>query len=182
MWFATEGGINRYDGYNIKLYDCGYKFIQTIYEDATDNGKVLWIGTRDGGLFEFDRNSETFTQFQNNKDDSTSISSNNVKCIYKCRNGDFWIGTDGGGLNKFNRFTGKFVTYRNNPNDPTSLISDRVFSLCEDYQNFLWIGTIGGGLERFDPETGKFTYYKRDPNNINWGIHFSPAIELLIIS
>ena len=174
MWFATEGGINRYDGYNIKLYDCGYKFIQTIYEDATDNGKVLWIGTRDGGLFEFDRNSETFTQFQNNKDDSTSISSNNVKCIYKCRNGDFWIGTDGGGLNKFNRFTGKFVTYRNNPNDPTSLISDRVFSLCEDYQNFLWIGTIGGGLERFDPETGKFTYYKRDPNNINT----LPSVEI----
>ena len=29
MWFATEGGLNRYDGYNIKLYDCGEKFIQT---------------------------------------------------------------------------------------------------------------------------------------------------------
>jgi len=31
MWFATEGGLNRYDGYNIKLYDCGQKFVRTIF-------------------------------------------------------------------------------------------------------------------------------------------------------
>jgi len=167
MWFATEGGINRYDGYKIKLFNCGYKFIQTIYEDATDSGKVLWFGTRDGGLFKFDRESETFTQFQNNKNDSTSISNNNVKCIYKCKNGDFWVGTDGGGLNKFDRSTGKFFIYRNNPNDLTSLISDRVYLLCEDYEGFLWIGTYGGGLDRFNPKTITFTHFKYDPNNIH---------------
>src|SRR3989304_7555099 len=27
MWFATEGGLNRYDGYDIKLFNCGQKFI-----------------------------------------------------------------------------------------------------------------------------------------------------------
>ena len=55
MWFATEGGINRYDGYNIKLFNCGYKFIQTIFEDRADSGKVLWFGTRDGGLLKLDK-------------------------------------------------------------------------------------------------------------------------------
>ena len=167
MWFATEGGLNRYDGYNIKLYDCGQKFIQTIFEDPADSGEALWIGSRDGGLFKFNRASETFLQFQNNPNNPNSISYNSVKCIYKCKNGDFWIGTDGGGLNKLDRNTGKFICYRNNPNDPQSLSSDRVFSLCEDYQGFLWVGTWGGGLNKFDPKTEKFTSFKYDPNNIH---------------
>ena len=45
LWFATEGGLNRYDGYNIKHYDYGEKVIRTIFEDPADSGKVLWIGS-----------------------------------------------------------------------------------------------------------------------------------------
>ena len=160
MWFATEGGINRYDGYNIKLYDCGYKFIQNFFEDPADNGKALWIGSRDGGLFRFDRDSETFQQFQHNPDDSNSISANSVKCICKSRDGGLWIGTDGGGLNKLDRVTNKFITFHNNPNNPQTLCSDRVYALCEDFEGFLWIGTYGGGLDRFDTKTQTFTHFK----------------------
>ena len=167
MWFATEGGLNRYDGYNIKLYECGQKFIQTIFEDPADNGKTLWIGSRDGGLFKFNRDSESFLRFQHNPDDSNSITANSVKCIYKCKDGNLWVGTDGGGLNKLDRTTGKFISYRNNPNDPQSLSSDRVYALCEDYQGFLWVGTCGGGLNKFDPKTEKFTSFKYDPRNIH---------------
>ena len=165
MWFATEGGLNRYDGYNIRLYDCGEKFIQTIFEDPADNGKTLWIGSRDGGLFKFDRDSETFLQFKHNPNDSNSISANSVRCIYKCKNGDFWIGTNGGGLNKFDRIKGKYIHYRNNPNDPNTLSSDNVHAICEDYQGFLWVGTWGGGLNKFDPKTKIFTQYKYDPRD-----------------
>ena len=167
MWFATEGGLNRYDGYNIKLYDCGQKFIQTIFEDPAENGKTLWVGSRDGGLFKFNRASETFLQFQHDPDDSNSISANSVKCICKCKDGNLWVGTDGGGLNKLDRTTGKFISYRNNPNDPQSLSSDRVYAICEDHKGFLWVGTWGGGLNKFDPATEKFTSYKYDPRNIH---------------
>jgi ligand-binding sensor domain-containing protein/two-component sensor histidine kinase len=167
MWFATEGGLNRYDGYNIKLYDCGEKFIRTVFEDPDDDGKTLWIGSRDGGLFKFDRDSETFLQFKHNPNDSNSISSNNVMCICKCKDGDLWVGTDGGGLNKFNRITQKFEHYRNNPNDYSTLISDQVLSLCEDHKGFLWIGTYGSGLDRLNPESKTFTHFKYDPNNIH---------------
>ena len=87
MWFATEGGLNRYDGYNIKLYDCKQSIITTIFEDPADSGKILWIGTKQGGLFQFNKESERFIQYQHNADDPHSISNNDVNCIYKDRSG-----------------------------------------------------------------------------------------------
>jgi len=87
MWFATEGGLNRYDGYNVKLYDCKQSIITTIFEDPADSGKILWIGTKQGGLFQFYKKSEKFIQYQHNADDPHSISNNYVHCIYKDRSG-----------------------------------------------------------------------------------------------
>ncbi|MHA2101413.1 MAG: ligand-binding sensor domain-containing protein, partial [Candidatus Kariarchaeaceae archaeon] len=172
MWFATEGGLNRYDGYNIKLYDCKQKVIRTIFEDPADSGKALWIGTIGGGLLKFNRNSERFIQYQHNADDPNSISNDDVHCIYKDRSGIYWIGTDGGGLNSFDRNTGKFISYRNNPNDPTSISSNFVRAICEDYLDNLWVGNSIGGLDRFDRHTNKFIHYKHDPNDsTKWGLN-----------
>jgi signal transduction histidine kinase/ligand-binding sensor domain-containing protein/DNA-binding response OmpR family regulator len=165
IWFATEGGLNRYDGYNINLYDCGQKYISEIFEDPADSGKILWIGTEQGGLFKFDRDSEIFTQYQHEEKDSNSISNNTVKCIYKDKTGIYWIATGGGGLNKFNPHTGKFKAYHNDPNDSASISSEFVFAVCEDYLGFLWVGTFLGGLDKFDPRTEKFIHYKFDPQN-----------------
>ena len=55
IWFGTNsGGINRYDGYNFKIYgnvtgrtaSLSYSWINIMYKDK--NG-ILWIGTDDGG-------------------------------------------------------------------------------------------------------------------------------------
>jgi len=159
LWFATEGGLNRYDGYNIKLYDCGQAFIKTIFEDPVDSGKVIWIGTQ-GGLFKFDLQSEKFIKYQHNADDSNSISNNVIECIYKDRSGVYWIGTRAGGLNSFNPSTGDFFSYRMDLNDPTSISSDWVWSICEDYLDNLWVGLNGWGLEKFDRKTNEFIHYQ----------------------
>ena len=53
MWFGTEDGLNKYDGYQFAVYKhdpaddatLSDNFISTIYEDR--NGD-LWIGTRNG--------------------------------------------------------------------------------------------------------------------------------------
>ena len=173
MWFATEGGLNRYDGYNIKFYDCKQKVIKTIFEDPADSGKALWIGTIGGGLLKFDRNSDRFIQYQHNADDPNSISNNNVWCIYKDRHGIYWIGTEGGGLNSFDRNTGKFISYRNNPNDITSISSDFVVAICEDYLDNLWVGNFRAGLDRFDHKTNKFIHYKYDwDDSTKWALQY----------
>ncbi len=83
MWFGTQNGLVKYDGYNMTVYQpdpddslsISHRQIQTIYEDKSG---TLWIGTRYGGLNRFNRATETFTNYLHNPDDSTSINSNFV--------------------------------------------------------------------------------------------------------
>lgn len=110
MWFGTQNGLVRYDGYDMNVYQpdpddslsISGRAINIIYEDRSG---TLWVGTGEaemGGLIKFDRESETFTSYSHNPDDSTSINSNFVNCIYEDNNGNFWVGTREG-LNLFDR-------------------------------------------------------------------------------
>ena len=59
MWFGTQDGLNRYDGYNFVVYrndpnnlnSLGDNRIRTIVEDLSG---ILWIGTEAGGLNKYD--------------------------------------------------------------------------------------------------------------------------------
>jgi len=87
MWFGTQNGLVKYDGYNMTVYQpepddslsISWTQIMTIYEDKSG---TLWVGTL-GGLNRFNRSTETFTRFMHNPDDSTSINSNNVFSCYE---------------------------------------------------------------------------------------------------
>jgi len=111
LWFGTQNGLARYDGYEMKVYQpdsddslsISDRQIYAIYEDKSG---TLWIGTQ-RGLNSFDRTTETFTSYLHNPDDSMSINSNNVRSIYEDKAGNFLVGTIEG-LNLVNRQTGNF--------------------------------------------------------------------------
>ena len=162
MWFGTEDGLNRYDGYEFVVYthdpetldSLSDNWIWSLYEDQSG---VLWIGTNTGGLNRFDRETDQFMHYQNDPNDPHSLSHNAVRSIHEDREGVLWIGTWGGGLNRFDRDTEQFIRYQNDVDDPHSLSNGNVFSIHEDQSGVLWIGTDGGGLNRFDRETEQFT-------------------------
>src|SRR4051794_29642336 len=64
MWFATNHGVCRYDGYRFTAFrnvprdstSLSGLLARVIYEDKKGN---LWIGTESGGLNRFDRERET---------------------------------------------------------------------------------------------------------------------------
>ena len=68
IWFGTEYGLNRYDGYQIKVYrnipgdstSLPDNFINCLY---VDHEGVLWIGTMRGGLSCYHKNSNSFSSF-----------------------------------------------------------------------------------------------------------------------
>ncbi|MBN1364035.1 MAG: hypothetical protein JW976_04430, partial [Syntrophaceae bacterium] len=99
MWFATFGGICRYDGYTFKVYS-------HIADDKTslsNNGIIYFFEDRDGyiwiannaneGLDKFDPVNESFTNYKNDPKDSTSISSDEVYSVYQDRSGNIWVFT-----------------------------------------------------------------------------------------
>ena len=169
MWFGTLDGLNRYDGYKMKVFKYALtdptslsdNKIRTVYEDRAG---ALWIGTWTGGLNRYEPESETFTRFQNDPANPDSLSSDKVYAILEDRAGMLWLGTRDGGLNRFDPATGVFSHYRNDPAQATSLGNDNVFALWEDADGALWVGT-DGGLDRFDPATETFTHYRHNPDD-----------------
>ncbi|MCP4154297.1 MAG: protein kinase [bacterium] len=168
LWFGTEDGLNRYDGYTFKVFKnnpddaetlCD-NWIQTIYEDKSG---VLWIGTH-GGLERFNRKSQTFSHYIHNPKDPHSLSHNKVWSIYEDMMHVLWVGTDNG-LNRFDREKNSFIRWENYSKSPDSLGSKRVKYICEDRLENLVVGTFDGGLNILDREKTLFTNYKHDPAN-----------------
>jgi PAS domain S-box-containing protein len=170
MWFGTQDGLNKYDGYNFILYkynelnpnSLSDNFILSIYEDKSG---TVWVGTESGGLNKFDRKTEQFTHYTHDRDKPNSLASNSVRSIYEDRFGTLWVGTNDGGLNKFNRETEQFTHYTHNPDDSHSLSSNTVLSIYEDKFGTLWFGTGGGGLNKFNRKTEQFTHYRHHPDD-----------------
>ncbi len=166
MWFGTEDGLNRYDGYSFKVFKHNPKQPNSLSNSlirALHCGQdgTLWIGTLGGGLNQFNPKTQTFTRFLHDANHNNSLSSNAVTCLLQDASGNLWIGTSDGGLNQFNPKTQTFTHFLSDPNNAESLSDNDVFSLCGGAANDLWVGTIGGGLNRFSLHTKTFTRYVR---------------------
>lgn len=171
LWIGTQNGLNRYDGYSIKIYKRNFSnencisnnFINSIFEDAN---RKLWIATN-GGLDIFDPDSEKFRQFTAAENDTTAISGNFVRDICQDHQGRYWVATRARGLDLFDPKIGRLRNYEHDSKNSGSLSSNALTSLCIDIDGNLWIGTWGGGLNRFDHATQSFVAFKHDPNDPN---------------
>jgi serine phosphatase RsbU (regulator of sigma subunit)/ligand-binding sensor domain-containing protein len=153
MWFGTEDGLNRYDGYHFTVIkhdpknanSLSYNNITSICEDSKG---IIWIGTFHGGLNKYDPYKGQFTRFQNDPLDETSLSHDNINAIYEDKSGTLWIGTDDG-LNRVipahkEGLTDKFLCFRNDPDNPNSLSHNTIQSIYQDSRGVIWIGSDGG--------------------------------------
>ena len=155
MWFGTQSGLNKYDGYKFTKYyhstkdstSIGGDFINCIYEDSHGD---LWIGT-DGGLSLYDRNLDIFMTYRHLDNNLNSLSDSRVFCLYEDNHGQFWIGTTGGGLDLLNRKENKFIHFKHNENDPNSISNDAIHAIVGDSEGNIWVGTENGGLNLSKP-------------------------------
>jgi signal transduction histidine kinase/ligand-binding sensor domain-containing protein/CheY-like chemotaxis protein len=169
LWFATEEGLNRYDGYNFKVYkrnpgnpnSLKNSWIWTILEHPAG---VLWLGTNGGGLHKFDLEKETFIDYQTIPGSPRGLSNNIVYSISIDPKGMLWLGT-ANGLNRLELPGETFKQYRADPANPRSISHNDVRTIYTDRGGTLWIGTAGGGLNKFDPQDETFTRYLNDPLN-----------------
>lgn len=169
MWFGTQDGLNRFDGYNFVIFrndidnstTISDNWIWCIYEDQAGE---MWVGTYNGGLNRYDRNKNEFIRYNYHRTDSNSLSANNVTCIAEDKHGTIWIGTWGGGLNRFDRRSDKFIRIGIDSEFSDGLSSPNIRCMIVDRNGFLWIGTWDG-LNVYNPVTNKFIHYKHNPKN-----------------
>ncbi|TKG90761.1 hybrid sensor histidine kinase/response regulator [Puteibacter caeruleilacunae] len=152
IWIGTDAGLNRFDGFDVKIYKhksedintISNSVIRTLFEDSKGN---IWIGT-DRGLNIYNPNTQTFRHFLSEADKPGSISNNTISSITEDKNGDIWIGTFFG-LNKLTEWKNGipiFKRYYTLKNKTNSFNNNRIFCLYTDSKDNLWIGTEGGGL------------------------------------
>lgn len=164
MWFGTQDGLNKYDGYSFKKFyhessnenSLISSSFSRIYEDSKG---YLWFGTYASGLDRYDPIKRKFKHYLYNENDSTSISNNRIRCIKESKDGYIWIGTSGGGLNKLDPLTGESIHFLHKVDDWNSLSDNNVNSLVFDNNGYLWIGT-SMGLDLLDTKTNKFSHYE----------------------
>lgn len=174
MWFGTETGLNRFDGYSFKIFlprESDQKALSNGWINALleDHHGSIWVGT-ENGLNQFIPSREQFVHYFHNPDDPNSLSSNRIFCIYEDRAGNLWIGTDAG-LNFFDRSNNRFIRYQPDLSRPETTLSHKaVRTIIEDGDGSLWIGTYGGGLDRLEPKTGRISHYRHDPANPTSGL------------
>ena len=177
MWFGTQDGLNRYDGYSFTNYHYDPEdttsilgiFIFSLIEDGDGN---LWIGT-ESGLNMFDRSHNIFIRYQHDLNDPTSLGGDEIRAVLEDSRGNLWIGSRGGDLDRFDRENKKFIHYQYDENDPNRLSRD-ICSIYEDSRNNLWIGTLNGDFSLFDREKEAFNpiYYRNEKLSHNeiWNI------------
>ncbi len=167
LWFATWGGIEKFDGYNFTTYkhepnnpnSIDNAFVEKIYEDRDGN---IWVGTF-SGLEKFDKRNGSFTHYKPHEPGPETELSNHVYSICEDKYGILWVGT-GDGLNKFDKNSGKFICIQNDNKNPGSISNNNVNTIYEDKSGSLWFGT-GNGLDKLDRKTEKFIHFWYDSNN-----------------
>jgi signal transduction histidine kinase/ligand-binding sensor domain-containing protein len=165
MWFGTQNGLVRHDGYNLKSYKPNKKDNNTISSEiitsllVSRNG-TLWIGTS-YGLNRYNKESDNFSVYH---PDTINILKGNLiekslYLIHEDSEGCLWIVTGKQFLLKFDPKLEKFFYPDFKEGNQSSILNLRIFapsfylstfrsfskySIYEDEEKNMWFGTIDG--------------------------------------
>jgi ligand-binding sensor domain-containing protein/signal transduction histidine kinase len=139
-----------------------------------DEGNV-WIGTENGGINLYNRNTNNFSHYRIEEFNSMSLNNESIHAMTQDRSKNFWVGTWGGGVNIASNNSGFIVHYKNLPGAPQSLSSNIVSCIVENPFNRIWVGTLGKGLNLFEEKTGRFTRFNKNNTDMK-----SDAITAMI--
>ncbi len=167
MWIGTNAGLNRYDGYDFRIYepvkgDPTSLVASTVNCLLDDGAERLWVGHAQG-LSLYRTDTDDFVNYAGlglNRDGVIEVAGlgTSIRSIIEDRKGRrLWLASDAG-LVLFDPQTRRAERYAHDPHDEHSLSSNDVRSIVRDRSGTIWVA-VSNGLNRFDPETKKFKRY-----------------------
>jgi two-component system sensor histidine kinase ChiS len=174
LWFGTQDGLNRYNGFEFKVYShdlinptsISNNYIHCILEE---NDTSLWVGT-ENGLNLFNSGTQCFTNvFNSDKYKKRKI---DVWALVRDSLGNLWIGTDKA-LYQLNIKTLALKKIDLKREDLNSKVHIRKMLLTED--NEILIATEGKGIIHYNIETEQVGVFQMKntllKSDIVWDIH-----------
>ncbi|MGO9940557.1 MAG: two-component regulator propeller domain-containing protein [Terracidiphilus sp.] len=192
MWFATQDGLDRYDGNTFVVYKHNPKDPNSISANLVtdlieDDQGDLWIATYTGGVSRFDPRTDRFTRYLHDAKNVNSISADSVNSIARDKRGCLWFGTEANGLDKFDPTGRTFTHYLN---DSHGQFVGRITHVTEDNQGEIWF--VGErGLFHLNPRTGEMIQPPATRNGLGadyvfgdkagnlWMLAYAPIVGLV---
>lgn len=161
IWFGTEDGLNKYDGYNFEIFRHGINDTTGISDNRVQciigdnkNGN-LWIGTTNG-LNYFNKSTYKFTKYFKNSFNNCGLSDNSIMSLCFDKDSSLWVGTEKG-LNILDKTGKQFIPFKI-LNTKYNAFENSIWTIYCDYKNRIWIGTM----------KGLFIFNKKDSSIINY--------------
>ncbi len=167
MWFATQNGLNRYDGYTFKVYTHDPSVANSLPDApisciAEDESGTLWIGTVGQGLYSFDESSGKFHSWKDfNGIPAAELSK--IINIADSRDNKLWLRTYEGKIYAFNKGNHKYFLPCNENSLSGEIMKYIEGKLMEfiyvDNRGYLWTGVRGGDLYKYDAKNDKVSVW-----------------------
>jgi len=171
MWFGTDDGLNRYDGYGFKVFrnqinDTASLInnqISTIIEDKQGR---LFIGTRDGlnrfNNYAFNFHPTYYVPYGSNK---KILINENIRDLEKDSQGNLFVGTTGLGLLRLDD-SGQF--FKQIPYFSANVFTSyTVEALQRDHNGGMWVKLRNIGLGYYHPKNNTIKIVHGNISNAN---------------
>ena len=161
IWFGTRGGLQRFDGYEMKLlkndFGKGSNLLSQSIE-VLQNGKqhTIWIGTKSGGLSSYDLKTGKIFNYPNNNPNTTGFNADYILSILDTDSEKVLVGT-WKGFQYLNKKTGEF-----------KIVNSvwKTFDIQPDGDKGYWLAT-NSGLKHLNQNLENDVSYNFGINNIN---------------
>ena len=174
LWFATQDGLNRYDGYEFlkfkgNLGDSLALSHSVVNEVNQDNQGNFWIATYGGGVCKYDPKKEIFTRYMY-ADDGQGKNRNYSYTVYIDSKNRIWSGNWEGldiydpKSNTFKKVLDPFKEYQK--------YNFGIQDIVEDNNGNLWLATHNSGLITFNTSTMEID------RHFNYGLVAKDSLEI----
>jgi len=162
MWIGTLSGLNRYDGYDLKIFkndplDSASLIDSDINKIFEDPDGMIWVSTYPG-INVYDPNTETFHRNIAGIYRKYSLPDGAILDIRKDQKGNYWFVHANSGLFRYIRGNNGVLNLSHHDGDTTSLASNEILSMSEDIKGNFWIVHKNGIFEKIDGSTLKVVY------------------------